>query len=216
MSGVVDGGIEDGAVQDGPARARAVRDPALKKERSVYRRVVRRETHSPRTGAAVVLAAVLLLVLVVALALGVWWLAAPGARGDLGGRLDPVVSRAEEANTLFAAGVVAMLVGLALVLAAVLPGRLRRRARSTGRVAVLVDDGVLADAVVAAVSVRCGLDPRQVSATVGRHRTTVRVTPTSGVPVDRDAVTDSATAALGGAGFSTAQRLLVADRGVIA
>jgi hypothetical protein len=29
-------------------------------------------------------------------------------------------------------------------------------------------------------------------------------------------VTDSATAALGGAGFSTAQRLLVAERGVIA
>ncbi|WP_020018009.1 hypothetical protein [Promicromonospora sukumoe] len=186
----------------------------MNREQAVYRRVLRRETHSPRTGAAVVLAAVLALLLLVALGLGMWWLAAPGVRETLGERLGQATSWADGAP-LTAVGIVALVLGLVLVLAAVLPGRLRRRARSTDRVALLVDDGVLADAVVAAVAVRCGLDARQVSATVGRRRTTVRLTPTSGVPVDREAATDTASATLGAVGFTTAQRVLVAERGVI-
>ncbi|MBA8806690.1 hypothetical protein [Promicromonospora sukumoe] len=188
---------------------------ASKREQSVYRRVVRRETHSARTTAAAVLATVLVVLLVAALALGVWWLVAPGARGELADRLSQVTSRADDGGTLVAVGVLALLVGLALVLAAVLPGRLRRRARRTDRVALVVDDGVLADAVVAAVAVRCGLDRRQISASVGRRRTTVRLTPTSGVPVDRQAAADTAAAVLDRVGFPAPQRLLVADQGVI-
>ncbi|MFE7504143.1 hypothetical protein [Promicromonospora sp. NPDC057488] len=186
-----------------------------KKEQAVYRRVVRRETHAPRTGAAVVLAAVLVLVLLVALGLSVWWLVDPAARGGLADRMTPLTSRADDSASLVAVGVLALVVGIALVLAAVLPGRLRRRARRTDRLALVVDDGVLADAVVAAVAVRCGIDPRQVSATVGRRRTTVRVTPTSGVPVDHEAATGTVAAVLGRVGFPTPQRLLVADRGVV-
>ncbi len=187
----------------------------LKKEQAVSRRIVRRETHAPRTGAAVALAAVLTLVLLVALGLSVWWFADPAARGDLADRMASLTSRADDSGSLVAVGVLALSVGVALVLAAVLPGRLRRRARRTDRVALVVDDGVLADAVVAAVSVRCGLDPRQVSATVGRRRTTVRVTPTSGVPVDHEAATGTPAAGLDRIGFPTPQRLLVADRGVV-
>ncbi|WP_369374156.1 hypothetical protein AB1046_08170 [Promicromonospora sp. Populi] len=187
----------------------------MTKEQAVYRRVLRRETHSPRTGAAVVVATVLAVLLVAVVALGVWWLVDPGSHDLVADRLASVTSFAEDDGALTAVGVLAAVVALVLIVLAVLPGRLPRRARSTDRLALLVDDGVLADAVADAVALRCGIDARQVSATVGRRSATVRVTPTSGVAVDHDAATDSVAAALSAVGFSAVPKLYVARQGVV-
>ena len=187
----------------------------MKNEQAVYRRVMRRETHSSRAGAAVVVASILIALLVVVIGAGVWWLAAPGSRDVIAGWSASASSLADDRGALTMAGAAALAIAVALMALAVLPGRLPRRARSTDRLALLVDDGVLADAVADAVAARCGIEARQVSATVGQRYTTVRVTPTSGIAVDRDAATDSAVAALGALGFPTAPRLLVVRRGVV-
>jgi len=184
-------------------------------EQAIYRRVLRRETHSARTGSAVVLASVLVVLLVAAIALGVWWVADAGARALVADRAASVTSFAKDGSALTAAGAVAIVVALLLILLAVLPGRLARRARSTERMALVVDDGVLADAVADAVALRCSIDSRQVSATIGRRSATVRVTPTSGVPVDRDAATDAAAATLAAVGFSVVPKLYIARQGVV-
>lgn len=188
----------------------------MKKEQAVHRRVLRRETHSSRTGAAVVLASVLIVLLVATIVLGVWWLVDPGFRDVVADQTAAVASFAGDAGAMTTAGCVAVVLAVVLIAAAVLPGRLARRARSTDRLALLVDDGVLADAVADAVAARCGIDRRQVSATIGRRSATVRVTPTSGVDVDRGAATESAVAALAALGFSLAPRLFVARQGVVA
>jgi hypothetical protein len=187
----------------------------VKNEQAVYRRVLRRETHASRTSAAVVTAAVMIALLAGVIAVGVWWLAVPGGRDAVEGWFASASASAGEPGIRTAAGVVALCLAVLLLALALLPGRLPRRARSTDRVALVVDDGVLADAVADAVAARCGVDPRQVSATVGRRRTAVRVTPTSGVPVDRGAAADSAASAVAALGFSTTPRLTVARQGVI-
>ncbi|WP_423463827.1 hypothetical protein ACO229_03840 [Promicromonospora sp. MS192] len=187
----------------------------MRDERSLHRWVLRRETHSSRTGAAVAVASVLAVVMVAVAGVGAWWFAAPGSRDAIGGWLGTASSVTGDRVALTTAGVVALVLALVLVALAVLPGRLPRRARSADRLAVLVDDGVLADAVADAVAARCGVDPRQVSATVGRRRTTVRVTPTSGVPVDHAAATEAAADAVAAVGFTTTARLTVAPQGVV-
>ncbi|MGI5190886.1 hypothetical protein ACQEVI_22300 [Promicromonospora sp. CA-289599] len=188
----------------------------MNKEQAVHRRVLHRETRSSRTGAAVVLASVLIVLLVTAVTLSVWWLVDPGSRDVVAAQAAVVSSIAGDDGTLLAAGCVAVVLAVVLIAVALLPGRLARRARSTDRLALLVDDGVLADTVADAVAARCGVDPRQVSATVSRGSVTIRVTPTSGVDVDRAAATDSAVAALAAVGFPVAPKLFVAREGVVA
>ena len=186
----------------------------MNRQEAVYRRVLRREKHSARTGPAVVLAMVLVALLVAVIALSIGRHVDPGLSETVTDRLAGPSSGAD-GRAVTVVGAVAVILGLSAVTAAVLPGRLPRRSRNTDRLALLVDDGVLADAVAEAVAARCGIEPRQVSATVGRRRTTVRLTPTSGVAVDGDAATDAAGAALGAVGFSTVPKLHVARRGVL-
>lgn len=188
----------------------------MNKEQAVHRWVLSRETHSSRTGVAVTLASVVIVLLVAGIALGVWWLVDRAFRDVMAGQVAAVSSIAGDGGALMAAGSISVVLAVFLIAVALLPGRLARRARSTDRLALLVDDGVLADAVADAVAARCGIDPRQVSATINRRRATVRVTPTSGVDVDRAAATDSAVATLAAVGFSVAPKLLVAPRGVVA
>ncbi|WP_275001571.1 hypothetical protein [Promicromonospora iranensis] len=187
----------------------------MRNEQAVYRRVLRRETHASRTSAAVVTAVVVIVLLAGVIAVGVWWLAVPGDRDTIEGWFDSASALAGDRAALVTAGVVGLGIAVLLLALALLPGRLPRRARSTERVALLVDDGVLADAVADAVAARCGVDPRQVSATVGRRRTAVRVTPISGVPVDREAAADSAASAVAALGFSATPELTVARQGVV-
>nr|WP_269436913.1 DUF6286 domain-containing protein [Arthrobacter gengyunqii] len=78
--------------------------------------------------------------------------------------------------------------GLVLFLQAVLPGRRPRYALPNPRAAVVVDAEVLASSLARRARLTAGVTSEQVLVTVGRTRVDVRIRPTSGVPVDEDAV----------------------------
>ncbi len=181
----------------------------------VYRRVLRRETHSARTVPAVILAAVLALLLLAALVGGAWLLIDQGMRESAATAMQDAVSAIDVASTATITGAVLVVIAVILILCALLPGRRARHGRVADRMAVLVDDGVLADATASHVATQCGIDRSQVSATVGRRSVWVRVTPTSGLPVDQQIVYDAASEVLSGAGFDAAVKVTIARRGVV-
>lgn len=166
----------------------------------VYRRVVRRETHSPRSGLATTVAVILVLLLgwlgtesVLALVGAAPLLADPrslvAAAAGLPDSVAPPV--------LVAAGAVVALLGLVLVIAALAPGRRARHATATGRTAFVADDRAIASSLARTASRTARVDPDQVSVTIGRRRATVHVRPTSGFPVDADEIRSAVDAALG-------------------
>ncbi|WP_217178639.1 hypothetical protein [Streptomyces sp. AC495_CC817] len=182
----------------------------------VYRRILRRETHAPRTLPAVIAALIVLLVSIAAAAGAVWWLVDPGFRDTADAALQDAAAWAAQPTALAGIGAGAVVLAVLAIALAVLPGRRARRARTTGRLALLVDDGVLADAIADAVALREGLDRRQVAVRLAPRAARVRVTPTSGVAVDEARVARAAEAALAEVGFSAAARVTLAPQGVIA
>lgn len=149
----------------------------------------RRETHTSRAVLAVIVA------LVVIAALG--YLITEQILSILG--YDPlllspnemvtyVVSLADRQDLLIpasviAAGVIIGLIGLYLILKAILPGALRRHVMQDQRMAIVVDDAVIAAAVSRAVRRQQRLDSGQVTTSVRRHHITANITPTSGRPI---------------------------------
>ena len=153
----------------------------------VLRRVVRRETHSPRTVAMIVAVVLVILALVY---VGVEVVL------DLAGQpallLGPaaafawVVGLPTEVPTGLAVtiGVVIALVGVVLVVLAVAPGRLSKHQLVVGESAVVADNGVIASAIAQRVSDDSGLPRDQVRVGVGHRSLDVTLTPAVGVPVD--------------------------------
>ena len=184
-------------------------------EQAIYRRVLRRETHAPRTTPATVVASIGVLLLVALLVGGVWWLVDDGFREAAGRRLDDLGATALPVALLAAGGAMAILAVVLLALA-VLPGRRARRARTTDRTALLVDDGVIADSIAEAVARRTSTVRSRVAVTAGRRSITVRITPTSGIPVDRFAAESAVNDTLAGIGFAATPRVVIEANGVIA
>ena len=155
------------------------------------RRLIRRETHSSRAAASIAAAAVL--------AAGFLWLAAEAALALLGrnallagpaqlGQWLAGIPAATLPAGLMAAGAGMALLGVLLLGTALRAGRLPRHPLGSERSAVVADDDVIAAAVSARARRTAGLAPGQVTTTVGHRSVQVQVRPTSGVPVDRDAV----------------------------
>ena len=175
-------------------------------------RVLRRELHSPRSGLAIPLA----LLAIVALA----WLGTEGVLAALGRPALLLTPKAMgtgirglpgvQPGTLIAAGTVLALIGLVLVVTAIAPGRRGRHIIGAGDSAVVVDDAVIASALVRTAANTAGVSPDRAVAHVGRRSATVRVTPVSGVPVDREAVQRDVQAAAEGFGLTPAVRTRVA------
>lgn len=188
----------------------------MDRRHSIYRRVLRREMHSPRSAAAVVFAMLFALTLLALLALGVWAAADNVFRDRAATWLADLMRAADATSALIVTGVLSLFVAALLIFSALLPGRRARHARVTDRVALVVDDGVLADAAADAVVRECALDRSQVSTTIARRTLAVRVTPTSGIRIDHDRVMRAAIGAVAGAGFDTAASVDVARGGVIA
>jgi hypothetical protein len=158
---------------------------------ALYRRILRRETHSPRSGLAILLAVVLIVVLA--------WIGTESVLQFLGypallaAPTDMVTTIAQLPETvlaaaLVAAGIVVALLGIVLLLAAILPGRRARHTAEIGRTAVVVDNAVIASALARAASTRANVDPDQVRVSVGNRTAEVIVRPSSGFPVNQDAV----------------------------
>lgn len=185
-------------------------------EQAVYRRLIRRETHSSRAGAAIAVAAVLVVLCVAAGAAAVWLLVDTTARDTVFTALSGFDPEARTAPVVAVAGGVAALLGLWLLLLGVLPGRRPRRGRPAGRVAVVIDDGLAADVIADEVAGELATKRELVRVTVGCRRTVVTVTPVSGLPVDEDAARRAASEAASSLGWPSAPRIAVAPRGVMA
>lgn len=80
-------------------------------------------------------------------------------------------------------GAVITMVGLVLVVVAVRPGRRGRRSLPAGRIAVVVDDEVLASALARRARVAAVVRPEQVTVVMSEREAIVNVRPTSGIPV---------------------------------
>jgi hypothetical protein len=165
----------------------------------VYRRVIRRETHVSRTAAVSVLMVFVLLAAIVVVT---------GASlvlldERLGG-FDPRAFMDAVANApagltqwiVIVAGGVAALVGLVLLLQGVLPQRRPRHAIRSARLAVIVDDEVIASATARAARGVTRLGPEAAVGTVGRRTAQVVVRPAAGADVPVVAVSDAVRAEL--------------------
>lgn len=163
------------------------------------RRVVRRETHSPRTVAMFV--AVILLILALAyigleivlslLAQPALLLGPAAAAGWLVG-----LPTAQPAGLVIAGSVVLAIIGLVFLWLAVTPGRLSRHTIDAGDRAVVVDNGVIASALAQHLAEETGLAREDVTVGVGHRSVDVIVRPAVGVPVDKAAVQSAAEAEL--------------------
>lgn len=156
---------------------------------SVLRTVVRRETHSPRTGAMLVIVVLLVLAAVYAaveIALSLAGqpplLLSPGAAADALATLPTAVVPAG----LIAAGVVIAVVGLIVLVIAVAPGRLSRHEMAWDDRAVVVDNGVLASSIAQHLSNESGIARENVVVGVAHRTVDVTVRPPLGIPVDID------------------------------
>lgn len=165
----------------------------------VLRRVIRRETHSPRTVAMFVAVILLILALayigleiVLSLAAQPALLLGPAAAGGwLVG-----LPTAQPAGLVIAGSVVLALIGVILIWLAVTPGRLSRHTLDAGDRAVVVDNGVIASALAQHLSDETGLARDDITVGVGHRIVDVSVRPGAGVPLDKNEVQAAAEAEL--------------------
>lgn len=174
----------------------------------VLTRVVRRETHSPRTVATVAtLAVVVALAVYAGVEIVLHLLGAEPLLAGPAEALDWVAAApSESAGTMAIAAVVAVL-GLVLVVLAITPGRRSRHEIVGPPHAVVVDNGVVAAAV--ADRVRRELDLSAGGATVGvAHRSAdVTVRPEPGQVIETARVREIAADELAGYGLTPRVRV---------
>lgn len=154
-------------------------------------RILRRETHRSRATSSVIFAIVLILVLAWQGTEIVLQLIGQPALLVSPDQLATWLAKLPERTTqagLIAAGAGIVVIGLIVLGIALGSGRKARRVLSSDRGAIVVDDSVVADALARAASTLARVQPEQVFARVSGRKATVDIRPTSGVPVDRDAV----------------------------
>ncbi|NJC20926.1 hypothetical protein BJ994_000002 [Arthrobacter pigmenti] len=153
--------------------------------------IIRREMHSSRAVPSIIVAALLILLCLYVMleaalkALGQDpWLIGPEQAAAWVGSLPGGVAP----SFLGAAGALVFLMGLIFFLSAVLPGRRAKLSIPNERAAVVVEAEVLASSLARRARVAAGVTPEQVLVTIGRRVVEVQVRPTSGIPVDEQAV----------------------------
>lgn len=173
---------------------------------SLYRRILRRETHSSRSGAAIVVLVLLALVAGYAGVEAVY--AALGLPALLFSPVDVLASLLSaatgQAGLVIAVGIVTALAGLLLVVLGITSARRGRHTIDDPRVAVVVDDQVIAAALSRSARMAAGLAPGQVSTWVSRRDARVTITPASGVRVDVESVLAAARDELEAGGYQPA------------
>ncbi|WP_308465196.1 Asp23/Gls24 family envelope stress response protein [Rathayibacter soli] len=157
---------------------------------STSARIRRRETHSPRSVAAIIIAIALILTFAwLGLEILLQLLNQPPL---LVTPLQMLRATAGITSTpapwIVAGGIVVAMVGIILVLAAVTGGRRARHVLNTVRSVTVVDDEVIASALARHAASTAGISPDNTEVTISRRHADVRLTPISGVSVDRAAV----------------------------
>lgn len=187
--------------------------------RRLYSRITRRETTSPRSTLAIGVATVVILLCVYA---GVETMLSLigqppllSAPADMGSAL--VSLPTYPAGIVIAAGIIAALIGVILIVVSLKRGRRARRVLDTGRTATVVDDEVIASALSRHAAFEGNVDPDDARVSVSSRRALVRLTPASGTSVPRSAVNDVVTRELGTYGLRPAlrSRVVVDDRGKV-
>ena len=159
-------------------------------EKNTYRRIVRRERYRSRSASVVV---ALGLVSLASAYVGVESALAALGRPALLVTPQQGIDAINTPPVLVTAGAaVAMLVGVIVILIALTPGRRARHALPHDRLAVIVDDAVLAGALGRAARTAASVPADRVRTTISARRATVSVTPSSGIPVDKSAVETAA------------------------
>ncbi|MFF1829182.1 DUF6286 domain-containing protein [Paenarthrobacter sp. NPDC058040] len=154
-------------------------------------RILRRETHSSRAGAAGIAAVLVILLCVYALLeSGVRAVGQPPWLIDPGTAAERIIALPSGIQPLLlgAAGAVIAMVGLFFFLHALLPGRRARHLLRDPRIAVVVDDEVLASALARRARTAANVTPEQVMVVVSQRLVVVNVRPTSGSRVSEEAV----------------------------
>lgn len=179
---------------------------------AVLKRVARRETHSPRTIATVV---VLALVALAAIYAGVEivlhllgagpLLVAPGAA--LMWLQEPPD---QHRGLVVAGGLLAVVAGMVLAWLALSPGRRPRHELGSSSYAVIVDNGVIASAVAERVRRELDLSKGAVVVSVGHRSADITVRPEPGQPIDRRQVRTVAESEL--TGYELSPRVKVRAR----
>ncbi|CEI27118.1 Putative uncharacterized protein [Propionibacterium freudenreichii] len=179
---------------------------------AVLKRVVRRETHSPRTVATVILlvlvalAAIYVGIEIVLRLLGIGpLLVAPGAALTWLQDLPD-----QPPSLIIAGGLIALVAGLVLVWLALGPGRRPKHQLGSSSYAVIVDNGVIASSVAERVRRELDLAKGAVVVGVGHRSADITVRPEPGQAVDRRHVRAVAESEL--AGYELSPRVKVRAR----
>jgi len=156
----------------------------------IYRRILRRDTHSPRSALAITLAIFAIMVC--------GWLIAETVLSLTGQppllTTIPALAAAVADATNVPAGLVAAvallmtLLGLIIMTLALAPGRRARHVLSTEKSAAIVDDGVIASALARHAARAAKINPDDVRVDVSHRRAHVHLTPASGRPIDEESV----------------------------
>lgn len=166
--------------------------------KSIYRRIGRRETHSPRSVLAIILAVIVLLA-------AAWFgteivLSLLGRPALLAAPTDIEASTVSVAAVpfgfLLAAGIVLALLGLILIIAALTAGRRARHVIETDRAVTVVDNNVIASALARHAAYAGGTDPDNTNVSVFHNRAVVEITPSSGTTTDTAPIKDTVDAQL--------------------
>ena len=185
-------------------------------EAALYRRVLRRGVHASRTLAASIVAVLVVLLLLATVVASIWWVVDPAVRERGQAVAEGVFSRVDPGMTSIVGGALLVMLAVILIALAVSPGRRARRGIARDRLALLVDDGVIADAVADSVARQLSTTRRHIAVTVARRTVTVRITPLSGLAVDTAAAGSACEEVLSRIGLSARARVVVAAEGVIA
>lgn len=177
-----------------PDRGAPDTDPSATTHAAAYRRVLRRETHASRSGSTIV---VLIVLAIVTAYVGIEAVcSALGIKPLLFSPVDVVATLvsavADQGGLVLAVGIVTGLVGLVLIVLGLKAGRRGRHTIDDPRVAVVVDDQVVAASLARRARLAGGLAPGQVSAWVARSSARLTVTPATGSQVDEAAVLSAA------------------------
>jgi hypothetical protein len=184
-----------------------------------YRRIARRETHSPRSTLAIVLAVIVIVVcLWFATEIVLGLLNQPPLLVSVPALASAIVAvPSVPVAFLWAFGAVAALLGLVLIVAAVTPGRTARHIVATEQTVSIVDNQVVASALARHAAFAANVNPDNVRVTVSHRRAIVRLVPVSGLPVDVAAVTRAVDEQLAGYRLSPGirSRVIVNESGKV-
>jgi hypothetical protein len=160
-----------------------------------FRRIVRRETHSPRTVAMIIAVVILILALVyIGVETVLHLLAQPALLVGPAAAFAWIIGlpTAQPTWAVVAGGIVLAVIGLVFVFLALAPGRLPKHQMTWADRAVVVDNGVIASSLAQLISDETGIARDNISVGVSHRKVDVTVTPGPGVPLDAERVRELA------------------------